>query len=281
MRAKLSIYLRLLRLNRPIGILLVLWPVLWALWIANAGYPGFKLLCIFVLGAIVMRSAGCVINDIADRDFDGSVARTKSRPLAAKILSIKEAWIIFVILCLIGFILVLQLNWLTIALSLVALVLAVIYPFTKRVTHLPQVFLGITFNWGVPMAFAASTNSLPLIAWYLLLIACLWTIIYDTLYAMTDLPDDIKIGIKSTAILFGNNTQLILAILQFIMFALLLGLGWWKHLSIGFYLSVIIAIAFAVYQQYLIKDRLPQRCFQAFLNNNWIGLVLFLGLMLG
>ncbi len=280
MITKLKTYFVFIRLNRPIGILLLLWPVLWALWIASAGHPDLKVLCIMIAGGIVMRAAGCVINDIADRDFDHAVARTKHRPLAAKIITIKEAWVIFIVLCLIAFFIVLQLNLFTIELAFAALILAIIYPFTKRITHLPQLVLGVAFNWGILMAYAAETNSLPFIAWYLLGIAWLWTIIYDTMYAMADLPDDLKIGIKSTAILFGSNTRLILAILQLIMFLLLLGLGWYVKLMAWFYLSVIVAAGFAVYQQYLIRDHDPQLCFRAFLNNQWVGLVIFTGLLL-
>lgn len=280
MLAKLKTYVVLMRLNRPIGILLLLWPTLWALWIAGAGHPDYKIVLIFIAGVVVMRSAGCIINDIADRNFDHAVARTQHRPITAKKVTVKEALILFVFLCVVAFLLVIQLNIFTIKLSLVALALAIIYPFTKRFTHLPQLILGAAFAWSVPMAFTAQTNSLPFLAWYLFFIAWLWPVIYDTMYAMADLPEDIKIGVKSTAILFGNQTRLILAILQVLFLLLLLGLGWYANLTFWFYLSVIIVAGFAIYQQYLIKDHDPALCFRAFLNNQWLGLVIFIGLWL-
>ena len=273
-------YALLMRLHRPIGILLLLWPTLWALWIAGNGKPDVLIVTIFVLGVIVMRSAGCVINDIADRNFDGLVARTKDRPIANKKISVREAFILFVVLCLCAFILVLFLNRLTILLALVGLALTIIYPFTKRYIALPQLFLGFAFDWGVPMAFAAQTNSLPAITWLVFLIAILWTIIYDTMYAMVDKEDDLKIGIKSTAILFGQMDRFVLALLQFVVLILFVLLGEILQLKIWYYFWLIFSACFFIYQQYLIKDRNPQRCFKAFLNNQWVGLFIFVGLLL-
>lgn len=280
MLQRLIIYAQLLRLHRPIGILLLLWPTLWALWVASYGHPDLKILVIMIAGAIIMRSAGCVINDIADREFDKAVARTKDRPLAANKISVKEAWIIFFGLCLVALWLVLQLNHFTILLAVVGLALAMIYPFTKRITHLPQFVLGAAFAWGVPMAFAAQTNHLPPVAGLMFLITWCWIVIYDTMYAMTDLPDDIKIGVKSTAILFGSATRIILFSLQLLMWLLLICLGLWLKLNLEYFLSLLLVLSLMLYQQYLIKDHKPQQCFRAFLNNNWIGLIIFIALVL-
>lgn len=273
-------YALLMRLHRPIGILLLLWPTLWALWIAGNGKPSFAIVIIFVSGVIIMRSAGCVINDFADRHFDGFVARTKDRPLVNGKITPKKALILFVILTMIAFLLVLFLNPLTILLSLVGVALAVIYPFMKRYIHSPQFVFGLAFSWGVPMAFAAQTNSVPSIAWLIFITNAFWCVIYDTMYAMVDKPDDLRIGIKSTAILFGNADRLIIGILQTTMITLLFLLGKILSLSIWFYAGLLITILFFIYQQYLIKDREQQKCFQAFLNNQWVGLVIFLGLVI-
>ena len=279
-KQRLYEYIQLTRLNRPIGILLLLWPTLWALWIAGAGKPAGLVLIVFVLGTILMRSAGCVINDYADRFIDARVKRTSGRPLAAGRVSEKEALVLFVALALAAFGLVLLLNWLTIALSFVGAALAVSYPFMKRYTHLPQFYLGITFGWAIPMAFAAETGSVPAVAWILFTANIFWAVAYDTAYAMVDRDDDIKIGVKSTAILFGRYDRLMIAISHVITLLLLywvgelVGLGWW------FRTGLVIAAGLATYQQLLIRDRDKVKCFRAFLDNNRFGLVIFVGLFL-
>lgn len=277
---RFSQYAILMRWHRPVGILLLLWPTLWALWIAGHGKPDILLVSIFVVGAIIMRSAGCVINDIADRNFDGFVARTKDRPLANKKISMTAAVTLLICLCLCAFILVLFLNRLTILLAIIALLTTLIYPFMKRYIHVPQLILGIAFAWSVPMAFAAQTNSLPAICWLIFLIAVVWPVMYDTLYAMTDREDDLKIGIKSTAILFGNLDRFILAVLQLMLILLFILLGEILKLRFWYYTGIVCAAIFFIYQQYLIKDRNPKKCFQAFLNNQWVGLIIFLGLLI-
>jgi 4-hydroxybenzoate polyprenyltransferase len=278
MMQKIIIYLKLMRFHRPIGIWLLLWPILWALWIAKQGTPDFKILTIFILGTVVMRAAGCVINDFADRKFDGFVTRTKDRPLASGQVSIKEAGILFFILCISALALVLQLNSFTIKLSVVALLLATIYPFTKRITYWPQFFLGLAFAWGVPMAFAAQTNHITNIAWWIFAVAVLWPLAYDTMYAMVDQTDDKKIGIKSTAILFGRYNQFIIGIIQILILGLLIFIGIQAQLKLSYYFSLAMAAGLFSYQQYLIKDHNPQQCFKAFLNNQWAGLIIFLGI---
>ncbi len=275
---KLYQYALLMRLNRPIGIMLLLWPTLWALWVAGQGNPNILVTTVFVLGVILMRSAGCVINDYADRNIDPHVKRTRERPLAAKRVSEKEALILFAVLCLIAFSLVLLMNILTIGLSVIAALLAATYPFMKRYTHLPQVFLGAAFGFSIPMAFAAQTGEIPLIAWLLFVINILWTVVYDTLYAIVDREDDLLIGVKSTAILFGKADKLIIASLQFIVLLLLLYLGQLISASYLYYIGIFIAAMLAIYQQWLIKDREPARCFQAFLNNHWFGAAVFVGI---
>lgn len=272
------LYAQLMRLHRPIGILLLLWPTLWALWIASNGHPNSVILGIFILGTIIMRSAGCIINDIADRNFDAHVERTSERPLATKKISVKEAIILFIILCLLAFALVLLLNPFTIMLAFAGVGLAIIYPFLKRFTHLPQLALGFAFSWGIPMAFAAQTNTVPLIGWWLFITALLWPIIYDTMYALADKADDLKIGVKSTAILFGNYNKIILGILQIIFLISLFFIGQQLPTNIFFNFSLIITAALFIYQQYLIKNQEPQNCFKAFLNNNWVGLSIFSGI---
>lgn len=273
-------YVLLTRLHRPIGIYLLLWPTLWAVWIASAGQPNWLITIVFILGVILMRSAGCVINDYADRNIDTHVQRTKQRPIASGDVSTKEALILFIILCLIAFGLVLLLNPLTIQLSFVALLLAAIYPFMKRYTHLPQVFLGAAFGWAIPMAFAAELNTIPMIAWWLFVTNVLWVIVYDTMYAMVDRKDDLKIGVKSTAILFGQADKLIIASLQIVVLSLLVGLGLKLAFNWAYYLGLTAATLLAFYQQWLIKDREPSLCFKAFLNNHWFGLVIFIGIVL-
>jgi 4-hydroxybenzoate polyprenyltransferase len=232
-----------------------------------------------VLGVILMRSAGCVINDYADRDFDRHVSRTRNRPLTSGRVTIREAKILLLLLCMAAFVLVLQLNLLTILLSLIAVLLAAIYPFMKRVTHLPQVFLGAAFGWSVPMAFAAQTGTVPQIAWLMFLATLLWATAYDSLYAMVDREDDIALGIKSTAILFGDSDRQIIGVLQVMVLLCLLMIGRQAELGGIYYLGVLLAGVLVVYQQYLIRYRTREGCFRAFLNNNWFGMVVFLGIL--
>lgn len=278
MKARLYQYALLMRLHRPIGIFLLLWPTLWALWIAAQGLPDILILGVFVLGVALMRSAGCVINDYADRHFDPYVHRTYDRPLAAKRVSEREALILFVVLCLLAFSLVLLMNGLTILLSFIAVLLAISYPFMKRYTHWPQVYLGATFGWAIPMAFAAQTGTVPPLAWLLLLANIMWTVAYDTLYAMVDREDDQRIGVKSTAIAFGAMDKLAVGSLHIITLSLLGWVGYLIQAGSLYYLSLLVAAGFAIYQQWLVKARQPDRCFQAFLNNNWFGFVVFMGI---
>jgi 4-hydroxybenzoate polyprenyltransferase len=278
---RLQHYGRLIRFERPIGTLLLLWPTYWALWIAAQGFPGWKLLIIFSLGTFLMRSGGCAINDIADRKVDGHVERTKLRPLATGAISVKEALAVFGILVLIAFILVLQLNTLTILFSGVAVILAATYPFMKRYHHWPQVYLGLAFAWGIPMAFTAVTDQFPpLVAWLLLLANVAWTTAYDTMYAMCDREDDLKIGVKSTAIIFGEQDRLIVGLLQLLTLIVLAWVGHLAQLNLWFWLSLVVAAGFFVYQQYLIRNRDRWLSLRAFLNNNWVGLVIFIGIAL-
>ncbi len=273
-------YLQLTRLDRPIGILLLLWPTLMALWIAAEGVPDFKLLLVFTLGVILMRSAGCAINDFADRAVDGVVWRTENRPLATGILKPWQAVATFVGLALLAFLLVLQLNQLTLYLSLVAVLLAFVYPFMKRYTYLPQLVLGMAFGWAIPMAFAAQTGSVPLMAWLLFIANIIWTTIYDTFYAMADRDDDLKIGIKSTAILFAEDDRLIQGVLQSLLLLVWFLIGQQLALSLVFYIGLLAVAGLFVYQQYLVRHRTPRACLQAFLNNNYVGAVLFMAVVL-
>ncbi|ODN67969.1 4-hydroxybenzoate octaprenyltransferase [Methylophaga muralis] len=278
--SRLQPYWQLTRMNRPIGILLLLWPTLTALWIAAGGLPDIKILLIFIAGVVLMRAAGCAINDYADRHIDGQVWRTENRPLATGALTAKQAVLTFVSLALVAFILVLQLNSFTIALSLIAVLLAAIYPFMKRFTYLPQLVLGMAFGWAIPMAFAAQTNTLPSIVWWLFVANIVWTTMYDTFYAMADREDDLQAGVKSTAILFGRNDLLIQALLQlgFLLIMILIGLQ--LQLSMVFYLVLLIAAMLFIYQLRLSKDRERNACLQAFLNNNWVGAVVFFSIVL-
>jgi len=278
---KLSLYLKLMRFNKPIGIFLLLWPVLWALMLVPAARQDGFLIAIFISGVIIMRAAGCIINDFADRKIDGRVARTRSRPLATGQVSSKEALILFGGLILIAFGLVLVLNWLTIIASLVGVLLAVIYPFTKRVTYCPQFVLGAAFAWGVIMVFTASLESVPFYGILLFFATLIWAVIYDTMYAMVDREDDLKIGVKSTAILWGCYDRAIIAFLQVSMLLLLLVIGHLQQLNVLYYISLLIATGLFTYQQFLIKDALPSYCFRAFLNNNWLGLIIFIGIVVG
>ena len=278
--AKLPALAELIRLNRPIGIYLLLWPTIGALWIAAAGFPDWSLLVIFTLGTAVMRSAGCCINDFADHRVDGLVLRTQQRPLAQGTLTRKDALLCFTTLSLIGFVLVLMTNQMTILLSFAAVTLIALYPFMKRYTNLPQLVLGITYSWGILMAFAAQTNAIPQTAYLLFVANCLWTVAYDTEYAMVDREFDLEIGVKSTAILFGDMDKLMIGALQ-IMFVFSLWLaGRQLELGLAFNLGLIVASVLLLYQQFLIKDRLPGPCFKAFLNNHWVGAVIFLGVFL-
>ncbi|OZY87348.1 4-hydroxybenzoate polyprenyltransferase [Cellvibrio mixtus] len=274
---KLPLYWRLMRMDRPIGTLLLLWPTLWALWLAAEGVPSLKNLLIFTLGVIVMRAAGCVINDFADRKIDGSVARTKDRPLATGAISSREAIGLFIGLCLLAFVLVLMTNLLTIELSVGGLLLAFCYPFMKRHTHLPQVVLGAAFAWGVPMAYAAEAGSLHENIWLIYLAVVLWTVAYDTFYAMVDRDDDLKIGVKSTAILFGEQDRLMTAILQILSLYALILVGDRFALGLLYYLGLAVAGGLFAYQQWLIRFRAREACFKAFLNNNWVGVAIFVG----
>jgi 4-hydroxybenzoate polyprenyltransferase len=267
------------RLDRPIGIYLLLWPTLWALWIAAEGVPNFTVLFVFIAGVVLMRSAGCAINDYADREVDPHVQRTKTRPLAAGQITSKEAIGVFLALSLTAFLLALQLNTLTITLSVVAVVLAASYPFMKRFHHLPQVHLGAAFSWAIPMAFTAVTGEMPpVVAWLLFLAALLWTTAYDTMYAMCDREDDLKIGVKSTAILFGQYDRLIIGILQVLTLVLLAVVGILSGRGLWFWLGLLVAAGFSVYQQWLIRNREPIPSLHAFLNNHWLGMAVFIGL---
>jgi len=279
-RGKLDAYWRLMRFDKPIGIFLLLWPGLWALWIAGQGHPDAHVVIVIVLGTILMRAAGCVINDYADRDFDPHVERTRLRPIAAGEIEPREALWLFVGLCLTAFALVLQLNPLTIALSVPGAFLAGTYPFTKRFTHLPQAYLGIAFGWAVPMSFAAQTGGVPWIAWEIYAATVLWALIYDTMYAMVDRDDDLKIGVKSTAILFGRHDRLILGLLQVAMLAILLAVGRQANLGPWYVAGWLGGAILFGYQQWLIRDREKPACFRAFLNNHWFGALLFAGIAL-
>ncbi|MCP4046274.1 MAG: 4-hydroxybenzoate octaprenyltransferase [Gammaproteobacteria bacterium] len=279
MRVKWNALWRLMRFDKPIGILLLLWPTLWALWIAGEGHPSIKNVLIFCTGVVLMRAAGCIMNDVADRDFDPHVERTRSRPLASGELTVRQALLVFFIVMLLAFGLVLMTNALTIKLAFAGALLASTYPFFKRWTHLPQVVLGLAFGWGVPMAFAAENGYVATIAWLILLINVIWSVIYDTLYAMVDRDDDISIGLKSTAILFGRYDLSILRLLKVVMIALLALLGLKLQFSTPWFAAVTIAAVLFARQQYLVRNRDRDACFRAFLNNNWVGLVIWVGLL--
>lgn len=274
-----SYYIQLMRLDKPIGTLLLLWPTYWALWLANAGLPSLVNFIVFTLGVIVMRSAGCVINDFADRKIDGSVKRTAQRPLAAGHVSAGEALSLFIFLIAIAFVLVLMLSINTLLLSFGALALAFCYPFMKRYTQLPQVVLGAAFGWAIPMAYMASTNTLPAQAWLLFVANICWTVAYDTMYAMVDRDDDVKIGVKSTAILFGCYDRHFICVLNSLFIALLAYIAVSHALGWGFFVGLAVASALLVYQQMLIHSRKRESCFKAFLNNHYVGLAVFIGLL--
>ena len=276
----MNAYIRLMRLNKPIGTYLLLWPTYWALFLSAKGWPDIDLLIIFTLGVLVMRSAGCVINDYADRNIDQNIARTKDRPLITGEVSPKSALRLFVFLLIIAFGLVLLTNALTIKLSLIALALATLYPFTKRWTHLPQVVLGVAFGMSVPMAFSAQTGSIPLSAGWIFLATILWTLIYDTFYAMADRDEDIKIGVKSTAILFEKYDQIFITFLQILLIIVFVVIGNLFNLGSIYYFSLVIILIFMIYHQLLMKKRKKELFFKAFLNNNFIGMTAFIGIFL-
>ncbi|MBY6199597.1 4-hydroxybenzoate octaprenyltransferase [Vibrio hangzhouensis] len=276
---KAKAYWQLMRMDKPIGSLLLLWPTLWALVLAARGLPDWDVLIVFSLGVVMMRSAGCVINDFADRNVDGHVERTKSRPLPSGLVSSKEALALFLFLAIASFILVLTMNTLTIQLSFVGIVLAFIYPFMKRYTHLPQLFLGLAFSWSIPMAWAAQANELPMMVWFVFVINAIWTIAYDTQYAMVDREDDLKVGIKSTAILFGRRDKLTIGVMQFATLLMLFTLGGWYQLGASYYWGLLVVGTLFVYQQWLIRHRDRGACFQAFLNNNYVGMAITIGLL--
>ena len=276
----MNAYIRLMRLNKPIGAYLLLWPTYWALFLSAKGWPDIDLLIIFTLGVLVMRSAGCVINDYADRNIDQNIARTKDRPLITGEVSPKSALRLFVFLLIIAFGLVLLTNALTIKLSLIALALATLYPFTKRWTHLPQVVLGVAFGMSVPMAFSAQTGSIPLSAGWIFLATIVWTLIYDTFYAMADRDEDIKIGVKSTAILFEKYDQIFITFLQILLIIVFVVIGNLFNLGSIYYFSLVIILIFMIYHQFLMKKRQKELFFKAFLNNNFIGMTAFIGIFL-
>ena len=279
LKRKLYLYGELIRFNKPIGFYLLLWPTLWALAIAGEGAPDLKVLLVFVAGVFLMRSAGCVINDFADRNIDLHVARTKERPMTSGRVSSIEALVIFAVLCLIAFALVLSLNRFTIWLSIGGVLLAASYPFMKRYHYLPQVHLGAAFGWAVPMVFAAQTESLPNQVWLLYIATLVWTVAYDTMYSMVDREDDLKIGMKSTAILFGRFDRAMVGLFQFLFVLTLWLMGRELEFSQIYFYSLVVASSFLVYEQLLIMYRAPEDCFLAFLHNHWIGAVVFGGII--
>ncbi len=278
MKSRLALYIKLMRLDKPIGILLLLWPTLWALWIASAGRPDLLVLGVLVLGTVLMRSAGCVMNDYADRHFDLHVERTRHRPLTAKLVGEKEALLLAAGLSLLAFVLVLQLNRLTVLLSIPALFLAASYPFTKRFFAIPQAYLGIAFGFGIPMAFAAQTAAVPALAWWMLLANVCWAVAYDTEYAMVDRDDDIKIGIRSSALFFGAQDVAAIMFCYMAMLELLVWVGLQAHLSWPYFVGLGAAAGIALYHYTLIRGRERAACFKAFLHNNWLGAAIFGGL---
>ena len=280
MSNKLNLYLRLTRMDRPIGWLLLLWPTLWGLWIAGEGSPSPMIVVVFVAGVILMRAAGCIVNDYLDKDFDRHVTRTKNRPLATGEISEREAGALFLLLIGMAFGLALTLNRLTLMLAAVGLLLTLTYPLFKRFTYVPQLYLGIVFSWGMPMAFAAQKNYVPFICWALLLANLLWTVAYDTMYAMADRPDDKLVGIKSTAILVGQYDLLFNVTCQAASLIVLMFIGQELELGPWFYSGLLVAAGMAIYQNRLCKDRNRHLCFKAFLNNAWFGGVIFLGIVM-
>lgn len=279
-RVNITALLQLIRFDKPVGTLLLLWPTLWALWIAAGGVPDIKLLLIFVLGTFLMRSAGCIVNDLADRHWDGRVERTRTRPLVTGAVTVTQARILFIVLCLAAFGLVLLTNTLTVLLSVGGLLFASTYPFMKRFTYWPQVVLGAAFSWAIPMAFAAQQSELPSALWLLYIANLLWTMVFDTQYAMVDRDDDLRVGIKSTAILFGAADRPVLAALQFLSLLALFLAGQRFGLGSIYYFSLLAVALLFGYHQYLIRNRDRDACFRAFRHNNWVGLVIFMGIAL-
>ncbi|MGI2065798.1 4-hydroxybenzoate octaprenyltransferase [Shewanella sp. MF08487] len=275
LKQKWDVYSRLTRIDRPIGTLLLLWPCLMALMLAAGGMPDLKVLIVFILGVVIMRACGCIINDYADRDLDSFVERTRARPLASGEISSKEALLLFAVLGLVAFGLVLLLNGLVVKLSVVGIILTIIYPFTKRITNMPQMFLGIVWSWSIPMAYAAQTGEVPMEAWWLFAANWCWTVAYDTMYAMVDRDDDLKVGIKSTAILFGKYDRQIIGLFQLGALICFIAAGWSADRGLVYGLGILTFVGFSSYQQVLIFGRERAPCFKAFLNNNWAGLVLF------
>jgi 4-hydroxybenzoate polyprenyltransferase len=269
-----------MRLHRPYPIFLLLWPIYWGLWLAAEGIPNIKLLLIFTAGTVLMRSAGCIINDWADQRLDGYVARTQQRPLVTGAVSNREAIILATSLCLIAFVLVLQLNIFTIILAFVALALCVVYPFMKRYTYFPQVVLGMAWYVGILMAFTATLGHIPVLGWLLYVISIIWAVIYDTMYAMADREEDKKIGIKSTAVLFGRYDRAIIGGLQSVMLILLFYVGYYASLKLAYFLSLLVVVALFIYQQRLLKNRIPALCLAAFTHNHWVGFTVFCGIFL-
>jgi 4-hydroxybenzoate polyprenyltransferase len=278
--AQLREYALLMRLDRPIGILLLLWPTLWALWIAGDGRPDPHVFLVFLAGVVLMRSGGCVMNDFADRNIDPHVERTRDRPLARGAVTPLEALLLAGALGVAAFALVLTLNRLTILLALAGAALTVAYPFLKRVTHLPQVWLGASFGWSVPMAFAAQTGAVPRVAWLIFVAVVLWAVVYDTMYAMVDRDDDLQLGVRSTAILFGDSDRTIIGILQALLLLTLWLVGRQAELGDWYGAGLAVAAGLSLWQQYLIRGRRPQDCFKAFLNNNYLGMAVFVGVLL-
>jgi len=273
-------YINILRLDRPIGIYLLLWPTLWSLWLTAEGRPSIKLLLVFVAGVVVMRSAGCVMNDIADRKIDPFVERTKNRPLAMGTMTVKQAWVLFAGLIAIAFYLVLQLNNKSMFFAIGGLSLTILYPFCKRLFVAPQLILGLAFSWGIPMVFAATNTTFDLAFYLLWLSAALWIVLYDTFYAMVDQADDVRLGMYSTAILFGSYTKLVTGLLQTTVLCLLGLMGHLFNLGSFFYLSILASAMLFLRQQFLIRKKQPEACLRAFLENNYIGGTIFLGIVL-
>jgi 4-hydroxybenzoate polyprenyltransferase len=273
-------YFQLMRFDKPIGIYLLLWPTLWGVWAASDGWPSIKILMVFVLGTVLMRAAGCVINDIADRKIDGHVTRTQHRPLACGKVSLPTAWIVFACCSVLAFLLVLFLNAMAIVMSFVGMGLTILYPFTKRWIHAPQLILGLAFAWGIPMAYAAIQHQLSWQCWYLYGLVVLLAVAYDTLYAMVDKDDDLKIGVKSTAIFFGDWDKKIVLSLQLLVWLGLLFFGFWQHYSRYYDIWIFFSVGFFIYQQQLIKNRDPEKCFQAFINHHWFVLWVWMGFVI-
>lgn len=274
----LPAYLRLMRVDRPVGTYLVAWPALWSLWLAADGIPPLTLLAVFLVGAFLMRSAGCVINDYADRNIDQHVERTKNRPLALNEINAGEALTLFVILCALAACLLLFTNTKTAALAVLAAVITTLYPFMKRHTHLPQLVLGMAFSCAVPMAFAAVSDDVPCVAWLLYIAVVFWVISYDTFYAMVDRDDDLKIGVKSTAILFGRHDRTLIALFQILFVILMIAVGLITQRHIVYFIGLLLAGVLFIYQQTSTSQRSKEKCFGAFLNNNYVGMVIFIGI---